>query len=236
MSFSDVFAGRGRELDQLRGYLKLAAQGCGNFVVIGGEAGIGKTTLVQNFAAEADEQGATVVTINLSQFPSYEPYKPFLHLIEYLRESKKEKKFELMPENAETSAGSGIESLFSLQTNQVLVQQRLVAQIIEAAKEKTLVISLIEAHTASLSTWKFIHYLCEAITDQRILLLATLRQDGKTKLPADAPVYADVLQRMNREGLLEKIQLDRFNEKEMNEILHEAFAHTETGRLEGHAH
>jgi len=223
-SFSNVFAGRGSELNQLRGYFKLAAKGCGNFVVISGEAGIGKTTLVQNFTAEADEHDATIVTVNLSQFPSYEPYKPFLHLIEYLRESKKGKKFELMPENAETSAGSSIESLFSLQTNQALVQQRLVAKIIEAAKEKTLVISLIEAHTASLSTWKFIHYLCEAITDKRILLLATLRQDGKTKSPANAPVYADVLQRMNREGLLEKIQLDRFNEKETNEFLHEAFA------------
>jgi len=223
-SFSNVFAGRGRELDKLRSYLKLAAQACGNFVVISGEAGIGKTTLVQNFNAEADEQGAAVVTINLSQFPSYEPYKPFLQLIEYLRESKKGKKFELMPGHTETSAGSGLESLFSLQANQALVQQRLVAKIIEAAKEKTLVISLIEAHTASLSTWKFIHYLCEAITDKRILLLATLRQDGKTKSPADAPVYADVLQRMNRECLLERIQLDRFNENGMNEFLHEAFA------------
>ncbi len=188
-SFSNVFAGRGAEMNQLGGYLKLAAKGCGNFVVISGEAGIGKTTLVQNFAAEADGHEATIVTINLSQFPSYEPYKPFLHLIEYLRESKKEKKFKLMPANVETSAGSGIESLFSLQTNQALVQQRLVAKIIEAAKEKTLVISLIEAHTASLSTWKFIHYLCEAITDKRILLLATLRQDGKTKSPEAISAY-----------------------------------------------
>ena len=101
-------------MNQLRGYLKLAAEGCGNFIVIGGEVGIGKTTLVQNFTAEANEQGATVVTINLSLFPSYEPYKPFLHLIEYLHESKKEK-FKLLPENAGAPAGSGIEALFSLQ-------------------------------------------------------------------------------------------------------------------------
>ncbi len=219
-----MFAGRGRELEKLRSYLKLADNSCGNFVVISGEAGIGKTTLVQNFAVVAGEQGATVVTVNVSQLPSYEPYKPFLHLIEDLRESKKGKKFELIPEHAETSDAGGIEPMFSLQSNQALVQQRLVAKILEAAKEKTLVISLIEAHTASLSTWRFIHYLCEAITDQPILLLATLRQDGKTKSPAEAPAYADVLQRMNREGLLEKIQLDRFNEKETNEFLHEAFA------------
>ena len=55
-------AGRERELARLREALARALAGAGSLVLLGGEAGIGKTTLAAALSREATEQGALVLT------------------------------------------------------------------------------------------------------------------------------------------------------------------------------
>ena len=55
------------------------------------------------------------------------------------------------------------------------------------------------------------YIICQKKYENRIVLLGTVRQDGNEKAENKKPVYADVIQRMNREGLVTKIQLNRLS-------------------------
>ncbi len=75
--------GRGRELARLDGALTRAGDGHGRTIVIGGEAGIGKTRLVTALEANAREQGFTV--LSGACLPAASGSAPFTPYVEWLR-------------------------------------------------------------------------------------------------------------------------------------------------------
>src|SRR5947209_2899490 len=69
--------GRDRELSVLRHHLDAALSGHGSLILIGGEAGIGKTALAEVMCRAADEKGARVLvghSYDLSETPPYGPW------------------------------------------------------------------------------------------------------------------------------------------------------------------
>lgn len=75
----DLFVGRAPELDALRREYRMALDGRGRLVVIEGDAGVGKTRLLQRLCEWANQQGAVVLP---GRFFSYEgdqppPYETF---------------------------------------------------------------------------------------------------------------------------------------------------------------
>jgi predicted ATPase/DNA-binding SARP family transcriptional activator len=74
------FVGRAAELAALRERWEAAADGNGGLVLIGGEAGIGKTRLVRELAA-ACEAGGALVHSAATAFPEPTPYQPFVALV-----------------------------------------------------------------------------------------------------------------------------------------------------------
>jgi len=54
------FVGRSKELDQLHAAFAAAAAGEGRFVLVQGESGIGKTTLVRSFIASSESRQTTL--------------------------------------------------------------------------------------------------------------------------------------------------------------------------------
>ncbi len=59
---SSLLLGRERDIAELGEALELAAQGTPQIVLVGGDAGIGKTTLVADLERRAAELGFTVAT------------------------------------------------------------------------------------------------------------------------------------------------------------------------------
>src|SRR5262245_5044870 len=68
---------RERELSQLDGALDGALRGRGQVVLTSGEPGIGKTTLVQEFAATATERGVRVLWGRCGDREGSPPYWPW---------------------------------------------------------------------------------------------------------------------------------------------------------------
>lgn len=77
------FVGRAAELEELSAAWRLAAQGHGKVVLIGGEAGIGKTRLANELALLANTQGGRVLRGTTSS-PEQVPYQA---IVEALRDA-----------------------------------------------------------------------------------------------------------------------------------------------------
>jgi DNA-binding CsgD family transcriptional regulator len=73
--------GRQRELDLLRGLLDRARAGSGGGVLLAGEAGIGKTRLLQELAAESVRSGAAVLWGRCFEGDSAPPFTPWIEAL-----------------------------------------------------------------------------------------------------------------------------------------------------------
>jgi len=82
-----VFVARTRELEKLNEYLTAALDGNGGVVFVTGEAGSGKTTLIQEFARLAQDEYPDLLVAN-GNCNAYtgigDPYLPFREILEFL--------------------------------------------------------------------------------------------------------------------------------------------------------
>lgn len=79
------FVGRDDELGALRGALTQAREGRATAVVVSGEAGIGKTALAARFAADAEAEGALVLSARCSE-REHVPFRALDGLVDQLAE------------------------------------------------------------------------------------------------------------------------------------------------------
>lgn len=87
MDNNPIFVGREHELDQLYGWLDEALAGQGQTVLVSGEAGTGKTALVEHFCREAQSVHADVIVAMGqcdAQTGSGTPYLPFIESLRLL--------------------------------------------------------------------------------------------------------------------------------------------------------
>lgn len=218
---TDHFVARGKEIEQLVSHLGQAASGYGRFLVVSGVAGIGVTKLVKHFAGKALDAGAQVAAIDFNQYIEYNPYQPFKDLVAQLagEESEKTAIADSETEQAELEDSLEAQNLNSLQANGRLTQQKLIAQLLKPTRTNLVLIILYGAQAAPLSAWKFIHYLCQSISDKRLLLVAAMQESniGKT-----GPQH-EVLQRISQEDLVRTINLYRFSEDQLKLFLNAVF-------------
>src|SRR5437899_12607920 len=78
---SPVLVGRDSELSTLEDSLLAALRGDGGVVIVGGEAGMGKTRLVSALAMRARRLGSVVISGGCSEAELSLPYLPFLEAI-----------------------------------------------------------------------------------------------------------------------------------------------------------
>jgi DNA-binding CsgD family transcriptional regulator len=79
-SLAPVLIGRRQEQELLRGELASAVSGFGQLILLGGEAGIGKTSLARELAREAAARGLCVLTGHCYDLTNTPPYGPWLDL------------------------------------------------------------------------------------------------------------------------------------------------------------
>jgi len=227
---SDIFAGRQNELVLLSDILQHVRKGKGHTAVIRGEQGTGKHTLIQRFADGILNCNMTFVSTRFTSKHAYKPYAPFAQI---LTQIKSDNDRDMLTNAGDESGGGRYEAdgsarsalRYVIQQEHNIAQQQLLSAILNAAKGKVLCIELRDCHSAPLTAWRFIHYLAESVPQHSILLLVSLRKESDDMLFSETPAYADVLQRMNREGLYEKIELAKFSSEETGSFLNQRFRH-----------
>ncbi|HEX5506247.1 MAG TPA: BREX system ATP-binding domain-containing protein, partial [Thermomicrobiales bacterium] len=193
--------GRDRELAALRERLEAARAGRGGLVLIGGEAGIGKTTLAEWLLREAAQRGALVLVgrcYDLSETPPYGPWAEALAHAPLADEGT---------ERPDLAGGRGAASRTALFA---VVRDYLAA----LAARRPLVLLLDDLHWGDPASLDLLRVLARGLADLPLLLLATYRSDELTRRH---PLYA-LLPLLVREARAERLDLHPLDEAGLREL------------------
>ncbi|MFF8991736.1 AAA family ATPase [Streptomyces sp. NPDC014983] len=215
-SVSPVFVGRAAELAVLHDALTRAAAGEPQALLLGGEAGVGKTRLVEEFAAAAGSREASVAVGGCLEIGAEGlPFAPFSTALRHLRAARPEEFATatagqedelawLLPELGEPRAGrrdeQGMARLFALTA-------RLLERL---AAARTVALVLEDLHWADASTRHLLAYLLRTPRTGRLLVLATYRSDHLHRRHPLRPLLAE----LDRLRTVRRIDLPRLTREE----------------------
>ncbi|MFJ8051954.1 AAA family ATPase [Streptomyces luteogriseus] len=226
-SVSPVFVGRAEELGTLHDALVHACEGEPQALLIGGEAGVGKTRLVEEFAAAARHRGAVVALGGCVEIGADGlPFAPFSTALRALRRElpgelaaaaagQEEELARLLPELGESKAGrhdeDGMARLFELTA-------RLLERV---TAEHTVVLALEDLHWADASTRHLLSYLFRTLRTGRLVVVATYRSDDIHRRHPLRPLLAE----LDRLRTIRRLELARFNRDEVGRQVAGILAH-----------
>ncbi|MFJ3338592.1 AAA family ATPase [Streptomyces sp. NPDC086766] len=220
-SVSPVFVGRGDELETLHDALARADAGEPQALLAGGEAGVGKTRLTEEFATAACRRGAVVALGGCVEIGADGlPFAPFSTALRALRRElpgelaaaaagQEEELARLLPELAETTTArgagrhdeEGMARLFEL-----------TARLLEhVSRDRTVVVVLEDLHWADASTRHLLSYLFRTLRTGRLVVLATYRSDDIHRRHPLRPLLAE----LDRLRTVRRLELARFNRQEV---------------------
>ncbi|MFJ7151658.1 AAA family ATPase [Streptomyces sp. NPDC100445] len=213
---SPVFVGRTDELDTLKDALARAAAAEPQALLLGGEAGVGKTRLVEEFATAAARREVVVAVGGCVEVGADGlPFAPFSTALRALRDAlpeefaaaaagQEEELARLLPDLGEAGAGrhdeQGMARLFELTA-------RLLERV---AAAHTVVLVLEDLHWADASTRHLLAYLFRTLRAGRLLVLATYRSDDIHRRHPLRPLLAE----LDRLRTVRRIELARFTREE----------------------
>jgi DNA-binding CsgD family transcriptional regulator len=164
--------GRDRELGILRAQFQAAVDGRGSLVLIGGEAGIGKTALAEALCHEAAEYGALVLVGQCYDLTETPPYGPWVELFARYRQR------DGTPPLPEAFARRG--SVGDVASQAVLFHH--LRDFFTALSETCpLVLLLDDLHWADPASLDLLRFLARAASVLPLLILATYRADELTR-------------------------------------------------------
>src|SRR5262249_24935693 len=225
----------GREADfaQLQRCLERAMEGERQVVFITGEAGIGKTALVESFLLSAAREPGVWLAHGqcLEQYGAGEAYLPALEAVSRLcQEPGRERLIELLSRRAPTwlrqmpwlASAAELEA-FEREAMGATRERMLreMAETIEALTDKTpLVMAIEDLHWSDYSTLDLISYLARRSERARLLLIGTYR-------PVEVILHEHPLkgvkQELQAKRLCEELSLERLSEESVGEYLSARF-------------
>jgi len=227
---SPTFIARREELARLEAAFAEVAAGHPVAVLIGGEAGVGKTRLVAQFAAAAVAAGARV--LRGGAVPVGEGSLAYGPIVEALRRPLRQggrdalsRKIEpvrselgsLLPGLAES--GSEPTTIAPAPRPAARDRERLLEVLLDVlrrmSEEAPIVLVTEDAHWADRATLDALSFLHRNLTDERVLLLVTYRTDD---VGPDHPLRS-VLAELERAGRTEWFEIGRFDRIELGRLL-----------------
>jgi DNA-binding CsgD family transcriptional regulator/tetratricopeptide (TPR) repeat protein len=228
---SPQFVGRTAELARLEGLTRDAAGGEPGFALIGGESGVGKSRLMDEFGARTRAAGVRVITGDCVDLGDAElPYAP---LVAALRGITGEELAEILPRGARDLAPL-LPQLDGEDAGLVpssLAQGRLFELLLSLlgglGAERPLVLVVEDAHWADPSTRDFLSFLIRNRRQERLVVAVTYRTD---ELHRRHPLRA-FLAEADRTRAVSRLTLERFTRDELAEQLTGILGHPPAPQL-----
>jgi len=186
---SAEFVGRDLELDQLTERLKLALDGQGQAILVGGESGVGKSRLLEELRISSLVRGADVtrgqgITEGGSPYALWRDTLRWLAMINPLNDLEASVLKPLIPDISDLI---GREVADPPELSPQAMQARIIS-LMESLferhpKDKPLVVVLEDFHWAGSESLKALEHLATHIEDTPVLIVASYRDDEYPTLP-----------------------------------------------------
>lgn len=206
------FVGRGWEIDLLRGRWKLAQDGDGQVVLVSGEAGIGKSRLVDQLSLEVEQSGGDRVLLSCAPYHVNTAFQPVIaHLAKEAgieADQPPDARLDLLraylgaEHGEDPTALTLCAKLLSIPTEGRLpplgitpqqqrkrTQQILIERLAQRARTKPLLLLLEDAHWIDPSTNELVDYVVSGATSLPLLVVITARPEYRVAW-ADLPHVA----------------------------------------------
>lgn len=219
---SPTMVGRDSELSALEDALLAALRGDGGVVIVGGEAGMGKTRLVSALAMRGRRLGCTVISGGCSEAELSLPYLPVLEAIgnymasidlSALRERlgiAAEELAQLFPQLGRPVTSSGD----SAQAKMRLFESILML-LTDAARSRGLLLILEDLQWADPSSRELLDYATRRLRSTNVLVVATYRTDEMHRKHALLPT----IQGWRRSGQVEMLDLHPLTGQQIAEMV-----------------
>lgn len=219
-SMSTPFVARALQVDQLTLALQRAGVGEPSTVLLGADAGVGKTRLLRHVAELADAAGATVVVahcVDLGEIGL--PYLPFAEALSQLHALDPEA-VDAVVANRPTLARllpgpSGSGAAPDDQANRLQLFDGLVEAFGAVGRPgHPLLLVLEDLHWADASSRDVLRFLVSRLRDQHLLVVASYRTDDLHRRHPWRPVVAELA----RHPRVERLDLAPFTDDELREF------------------
>ncbi len=234
--------GREEELALLQDCWLMAKAGQGRMALISGEAGVGKTRLVEEFASRLRWQGIRVLWGRSYEFERALPYQPVAEALRSVLPALSPseladfpawalgevarlvpemwEKLALGPEPSRRVEGRpGLEVMPPSPSNQegTRVFEGLARFMAELSSHRALLIVFEDLHWASESTLGLVHYLIRHLTGHPVLMIGTFRPEA---IGLEHPLM-DLRRRLTRDGLASPLRLSCLSPADVEAMLME---------------
>ena len=200
---SPVFAGRDGELAALAGAFEEAAEGTPRTVLLGGEAGVGKSRLAGEFAAGVRERALVLAGGCVELSTASLPYAPFgAALRELVRERGTAEVAALLPGQAAGELAGLLPEFGALPSGADPATARarlfeLLLALLEGLAERQPVLLVVEdVHWADPATCDLLSFLVRNLRQAAVLMVVTFRSDDLHRNHPLRPLLAG-LERMD---------------------------------------
>jgi class 3 adenylate cyclase len=219
-----VLVRRDDQLAILEDALLEARRGESRFVVLSGEAGIGKTRLATEMVREARQLGCSVLAGSCSGAELSLPYLPFVEAIgNYIDSQHVEELAERLgparSELAQLFPQFGAAPPEERSTNPTQAKMRLFEAIVSLlaipAQDGGLLLVIEDVHWADEATRELLDHLARRLTDLPIVVLVTYRSD---ELDRRHP-FVPTLQGWRRSGLADVVELKPLSREGVGEMI-----------------
>ncbi|WP_079252365.1 helix-turn-helix transcriptional regulator [Streptomyces sp. MP131-18] len=221
---SPVFVGRAPERTALAEGLAEATDGRPQAVLIGGEAGVGKTRLVEEFLRQAGDAGAvTAVGACVEVGADGLPFAPVSTVLRALHRQLGEELTQaaagfggelarLLPELGEPSAA--VRAARDVEVRGRLFE--LTGRLLETlAQERVLALVIEDLHWSDTSTRELLSYLFRSLQGGRVMIVTTYRSDDIHRRHPLRPFLAE----LDRLRTVQRLELPRFTREEVRSQL-----------------
>ena len=197
--------GRDGELEQILGLLGNAIAGEGSLALISGEAGIGKTRVLEASISLAEKCGyGYVIGRCVSGAPS--PYLPFFEA------------FSAFPDDPFTEHVGSEERTAKGSTSVVLI--RVIDFLTDRSQNGPFLVCLEDLQWADSVTLQLLHFIASKVSGLRVLVIGTYRPEDISKDVGEGPhPLRSTIQDMVREGTVREVLLDRIGEDALTRAL-----------------
>jgi DNA-binding NarL/FixJ family response regulator len=174
-----LLVGRAQEQAILRDDLAAAVGGRGRLVLLGGEAGIGKTALAEDLVRDASRRGIRVLIGHCYDLTNAPPYGPWLDLVADYQPASG------LPSPPVAFAAGRLERV----TDQAALFSDVRRFVADLAAATPAIVLLEDLHWADPASLELLRHVALHLSKWRVLLLVTYRADELTHLHAFSRLF-----------------------------------------------